>query len=311
MLSRRNIRIKLLQIFYSYEIDDSRTAQHVGEVYTSFVRESYDLMLFVLYSLHRISGFADEDLEMRKNKYVPDSDDRVFRTSFASNEIFQALSLSTFSKEMKQSNKDVLTQDAVKGFYMSFLKDDLTGYRAYSSLEEPTGSDHLNMYLELMKFLLKDENYLELLDDHFLNVDTDHSLLKGALKKIIKKLPEDTQYYRTLYPDKDAVEDYGEALKNLYLEKDDELIAEVKKYLRNWDFNRVALLDKIILKMAILEFLYFPSIPIKVTLNEYVELAKSYSTDKSGDFINGVLDNMKNRMNKEGRIDKHGRGLIN
>jgi N utilization substance protein B len=94
------------------------------------------------------------------------------------------------------------------------------------------------------------------------------------------------------------------------LEQDKRLLDIIEPNLKNWDADRVAIIDMILLKMAIAELLNFPSIPTKVTLNEYVEIAKLYSTDKSKDFINGILDRLMKKLESDGQINKKGRGLI-
>ena len=94
-------------------------------------------------------------------------------------------------------------------------------------------------------------------------------------------------------------------------ENDEEYLEVIEPNLKNWDADRVAALDMILLKMAICELMIFPTIPTKVTLNEFVEIAKVYSTDKSKDFINGILDRMMKKLEKDGKINKQGRGLNN
>ena len=99
-------------------------------------------------------------------------------------------------------------------------------------------------------------------------------------------------------------------LLDMVYENELEYNNQIKPFLENWDFDRMAIIDRISLKLAIAEFTSFPSIPTKVTLNEYVDLSKSYSTDKSKEFVNGILDRMLKQMQKEGKINKAGRGLV-
>ena len=131
----------------------------------------------------------------------------------------------------------------------------------------------------------------------------------GAVKKTLKALPAETYFYEDYRPQPDTVNDFGEKLLRAVIEDDEELLETIEPTLRNWDADRLATIDMILLKMAVCELLSFPSIPTKVTLNEFVEVSKLYSTEKSKDFINGILDRLMKQLEKEGKIQKQGRGL--
>ncbi len=112
------------------------------------------------------------------------------------------------------------------------------------------------------------------------------------------------------YPDEETCKQYGEFLLNKTFSDNDALLKLIEPVLKNWDADRVAILDMIMLKMALCEFIYCPTIPTKVTLNEYVELAKSYSTSKSKEFVNGILDKLLSDLKSKSLIVKEGRGLL-
>ena len=130
------------------------------------------------------------------------------------------------------------------------------------------------------------------------------------MKKTIKALPSPTDFYENYRPPKETTEEFGEMLLQGFIETDEELLQLIEPTLKNWDADRVALIDMILLKMALTELMNFPTIPSKVTLNEFVEISKLYSTEKSKDFINGILDRLMKKLNKEGKIKKEGRGLL-
>ena len=111
-------------------------------------------------------------------------------------------------------------------------------------------------------------------------------------------------------PNYETIKEFGESLLLDVINNNENLLATIEPALNNWDADRVAVIDMIILKMALSELLNFPTIPTKVTLNEFVEIAKLYSTDKSKDFINGILDRLFKKLDKEGKIKKEGRGLV-
>ncbi|MBK9734223.1 MAG: transcription antitermination factor NusB [Saprospiraceae bacterium] len=151
----------------------------------------------------------------------------------------------------------------------------------------------------------------EIIEDQFANWEDDKSLIIGTIKKVLKSLPsDDDDYINEHYPDLETSKEYGEFLLKRTLSEDKVLLELIGPVLQNWDAERVAVLDMIMIKMAICEFLYCPTIPTKVTLNEYVELAKNYSTSKSKEFINGVLDKLLQDLILKGNVIKEGRGLL-
>ena len=138
------------------------------------------------------------------------------------------------------------------------------------------------------------------------------SALKSMLKKTIKSLDEDIQHIELIELSANW-EDDSEFFKNLFtgtLSNDDEYESIVSDFAKNWATERIAIVDMIILKMAVCEMLNFPSIPVKVTINEYIELSKNYSTQKSKIFVNGMLDKISAKLENDGEIKKSGRGLI-
>lgn len=130
------------------------------------------------------------------------------------------------------------------------------------------------------------------------------------MKKTIKALPVDGTFYQEYEPADETVKEFGEVLLKKVCEEDGDLSEIIEPMLKNWDAERVAVIDMILLKMAVCELVSFPTIPTKVTLNEFVEISKLYSTDKSKDFINGILDRLMKKLDKDGKIVKEGRGLI-
>ena len=147
------------------------------------------------------------------------------------------------------------------------------------------------------------------MEDQYSNWLDDKSLIVGSVKKTIRSLPGEEVFYEAYRPTADTIEEFGQELLHSVYYDDEELLEMISPVLNNWDADRVAILDMVILKMAISELTSFPTIPTKVTLNEFVEISKLYSTDKSKDFINGILDRLLKQLIKDGKISKEGRGL--
>ncbi|NND34732.1 MAG: transcription antitermination factor NusB [Saprospiraceae bacterium] len=308
MLSRRNIRIKVLQALYMLGRDPEVGTEEALNFYRQALDRSQDLYLFNLLNLIRTAEYAIEDTERKRTKYLPSEEDKKFTAKLYQNSSMQALATEPDLKILfKKKGLDALMQgDNNRKYYKRFAKT--KSYKEYVQGKDDVTSDR-HILLELYKHLVKEELFEETIDDYFPTWEDDKSLIVGAMKKTIKALPESPELYRTFRPDYEAAVEFGENLLIQSVERDKEFEQIIGPSLDNWEIDRVANIDMILLKMAICEFTSFESIPTKVTLNEYVELSKIYSTDKSKEFINGILDKLLTDLNEQGAIKKSGRGL--
>lgn len=309
MLSRRNVRIKVMQVLYSMNQDKKLGLEDIVRRYMDNVKKSYDLYLFTLYSLVRVAEYAKQDKAKKMAKLLPSESDRQFTASLSENELITSLvQHEDYQRMLRQRKMPASVElDNIRVFYQDFAKTE--EYQQYSRKSTHQQEEHRDILLLLFKHLVNHEPYNDFLEDHFPNWVDDESLVVGAVKKTIKALPAEGHFYEDHRPQPDTVKDFGEKLLRSVVEDDDELLEVIEPTLRNWDADRVASIDMILLKMAVSELLSFPSIPTKVTLNEFVEVSKLYSTDKSKDFINGILDRLMKQLEKEGKIQKQGRGL--
>lgn len=309
MLSRRNIRIKVLQSLFMMGRDPELTAAEAMAYYRRALDRSQILYLFNLLTLIKVTEFAKEDTERKHAKYLPTEDDKNFSDKLYSNSSVQALVKEQDLLDLFQKNnlESLLDEDTSRKYYKSFAK--LSKYKNYVYNGKDAADDR-EILLHLYKHLTKQELFEESVEDHFPTWEDDKSLIVGAMKKTIKALPDTPELYRTFRPDYEAGVEFGEALLDMVLQRNEELEKLIGPALENWEIDRVANIDMLFLKMAICEFTDFQTIPTKVTLNEYVELSKLYSTDKSKDFINGILDKLVKQLLEEGKIVKTGRGLV-
>jgi len=311
MLSRRNVRIKVMQMLYTLSRDQDLTYNGALKQYRKIVFLSFELYLFNLLLLIRIAEYAEKDLAKKRAKLRPTEEDKKFTAKFVENPLVQSLrgndAFNTLIKGHKLPSK--VDEDQIRGFYVDFAKTDQ--YKAYLKQADSQPSDHKEIFLALFKHCLNNENFTELLDDNYPLWIDDKSLVVGAVKKTLKALPVTSEeFYQHYRPSDEAVKEFGELLLHKVYHEDDELLELIEPTLKNWDADRVAAIDMILLKMALSELMSFPTIPTKVTLNEFVEIAKLYSTEKSKDFINGILDRLMKKLNKDGKINKEGRGLL-
>lgn len=308
MLSRRNVRVKVMQQLYSLAQDKELSYQDAVKSYFNTVQDSFRLYLLNLYCIIRVCSLSEEDLKLRSTKHIKSDGDRVFTDKIYSNKLIASLvsNKDLNDKFLSEKCADGLDNDLFKKIYKEFCKEEL--YTKYLS-SESTDEDHIEILLELYRFCRRNELFNEIMDDRFACWTDDKSLVIGALKKTLKVLPNNGRIYEEHIPDHDTVYNFGKFLLETTHLTDKELDDLIRPILENWDAERVALIDMILIKMGIVEMIHFKTIPAKVTLNEYVELSKTYSTDKSKEFVNGVLDKLLKQLESEGKIIKEGRGL--
>lgn len=310
MLSRRNVRIKVMQVLYSMSRDYKLDLDGVLRRYRSNIDKSFELYLFNLLVLSRIAGHARQDRARKRAKLLPSEEDLAFTAKLCENPLVESLAdnqeLSRLYKRYKLEGR--IDKDMIRQFYVDFSKTE--EYQDFVKQEQSGNEDYRDILLKLFKHNISNEAYEEYLDDNYSSWTDDKSLVVGAMKKTIKGLPADPDFYQAYEPADETVKEFGETLLSKVVKEDESLLGIIEPTLRNWDADRVAIIDMILLKMALCELMYFPTIPTKVTLNEFVDISKIYSTEKSKDFINGILDRLMKQLETDGKINKSGRGLV-
>lgn len=308
MLSRRNIRVKILQVLYMQNRDSSLLEEAIKKTYLKLIYQSYELLLFNLYIILRVAEYSSIDKSNRSGKLLPSEEDKSFTDKLISNSVSKSIqehpSFNKYAKEKFFKNQ--VDKDLIRDYYQLIQKSE--AYQAYLKNDNCTDEDHKKMLRNIFSVLVKQERFTEHITDLYPHWDDDKSLILGAFKKVIKSLPLNDDFPDNFRPDKITVEDFGLELLHKVLYFEEKLFNLIDPKLKNWDSSRVAVIDMILMKMAVAEAQYFETIPIKVTLNEYIDLAKKYSTPKSKDFINGILDKVINELIDSGEITKEGRG---
>lgn len=310
MLSRRSVRIKVMQLLYMLNRDEQLAFPDLVKEYNDGIWKTYELYIFHLYLLLRVAQYAEKDAANRAAKHLPTDEDKAFTPRLYSNPCTQSLAnhKQFLNIVAKYKANEGLDDDHIRAIYLAFA--DTPEYKTYLALETPTNDDHTKILLELYRFLTANDIFVEISEDRYNNWPDDESLVTGAIKKTLKALPSSEEFYKEFEPSDETVREFGEQLLRKTCQEDLALFEQIEPMLKNWDADRVAVLDMIMLKMALCELLHFPTIPTKVTLNEFVEISKIYSTEKSKDFINGILDRLMKKLLKEELIVKEGRGLI-
>lgn len=300
-----------MQALYSMSTANVSDKDLIIKSYRSKIASSFDLYIFVLYVFYRVAKYAIIEEENRKSKFRPTAEDLDFIGKLGDNELISSIENNQDLKKLFNDAhlNQIITIDTIRILYQEFSKSSKE-YLQYLSLDKTENEDHKEILLKLFKYTVSHENCIDIIEDNFNNWIDDQSLVIGAIKKTIKALPIDSVYINQFRPDPEATQYFGQALLENVMATDNQLKEIIIPNLQNWDADRVAIIDMLLIKMALAEFIHFPSIPTKVTLNEYVEISKMYSTDKSRDFINGILDRLLKKLQNQGVIKKEGRGLI-
>ncbi len=309
MLSRRNVRIKAMQQLYSLSQDKDLSFAEALRAFRRSIQDSFLLYALNLYSIVKVCSFATEDAALRSKKHIKSEEDLIFKDTLYTNPLVQSLVNNKFFQDILKKEKiaETIDDDIFRKIYKEFSKEE-----AYQNFlkKENSREDIIEMLLELYRVCRRNELFNEVMDDLFASWADDKSLVIGAVKKTIKALPVEGKFFLEFEPEEETVEEVGILLMKKYNEENGELSKLIEPLLENWDSERVAVIDMILIKMGIIEMKYLKTIPTKVTMDEYVELSKMYSTDKSKEFINGLLDKVLKDLQEKGLIIKEGRGLI-
>jgi N utilization substance protein B len=298
-----------MQLIYSRNANGDTDNKDLIKQYKNSIEGSFELYLFTLFLIQKVASFARLDADKRHSKYLPKEEDLNFSAILYENECMQSLvhneHLQKIYKKLEFDKR--IDEDVLKEVYRKYAKEE--SYLNYVYAEHNKEA-HVEALLDLFRFVKKDDIFTEALKDQYYSWEDDKSLVVGAIKKTLKSLPVKGAFFAEYNADEDTVEVFGLKLLKLIAEKEQELLELITPNLVNWDADRLAQVDLILLKMGLCEMLFFPTIPTKVTLNEYVEISKLYSTPKSKEFINGILDKLMKKLQAEGKIVKEGKGLV-
>lgn len=313
MLNRRHIRIKVLQILFAYYNEEKPDAALYEKMLFTSIQKFRELYISLIILLGEMQHLAIEKIEAGMNKRLPSHEDLHPNTKFVTNALLRIIA---HSKNLEKANKEIQlnwrdNKDLLKQMFRMLTETE--DYKEYmSSLER--GFDHDREYLLRLfrRHLVNYELMHEYLEDQgiFWNDDLDlaSSMVLRTLKSVKDK--DDDIELLPLWKEDDDEEEFCRQLFRMTIARgadNEKLIAENTP---NWETDRIAAMDLILLKMALAEAETFDSIPVKVTMNEYIELSKYYSTPKSAVFVNGLLDQLIPKLQASGKVQKVGRGLL-
>ena len=315
MLSRRYIRIKAFQALYAYfQSDDKNEKKVESEVFLSLER-MYDLYLMLLLLGQELTHQSKLKIEEAKNKKLPTQEDINPNTKFIDNKIFELLEHNEQLQQLIKSKKLswAVDQELIIKFN-AFLKNHEV-YKEYMSTRESSFDEDQKFVVDLYKKVIPEfDLILSELEDKsiFWGYDEIDFILSMVIKTIKKFSLKSNASDKLLNLYRDEKEDvlFVKDLIKKTIANDKENSGMISDKTKNWDVERIAMVDILLMKMALTEFVNFKSVPVKVTLNEYIELSKWYSTPKSKIFVNGVLDKLVIELKEKGTLKKVGRGLL-
>ena len=302
MITRRDVRIKAIQFIYKIEIGNTPTNIQVQlpKLFNLEFEKSNLLLNYILLNLVELCKYATIDAAKKSNKFLPTEDDLSVSQKLVHNSFVQLLESVIFFEQTTSnfSPNAALDFTMLKNLYEKYIQTDF--YIGYIKDVENALTDKEIVKKIFYEFLIEDENFLNHLEDLFYSAESDYNWISVA---VINFFSNPLKAAKEMKITEDKLK-LGIQLIEFYLDKNVYLQGLVDEKLINWKSinierddiqiksERITLLDKIMIKLGIVEMLYFNTIPINVTLNEYIEIAKSYSTEKSGKFINGILDKL-------------------
>ena len=313
MLNRRHIRIKVLQAFYAFfQSNNEDVLKGEKELFHS-IEKIYDLYVFILMLFPSLKRQALIQIEEAKRSEYLRQDIHILKTGFIDNQLVdlieQSKVLQKISKDRKINWEGDVENDLTKKIFKEVYQTD--NYKNLLQSESTSFNDDKDALVQLYK---KEICNLEKLH-HFFDEksiywqdDLDH--VSSMILKTLKSITEDQELEILPLWKEDEYEFTQNLFRKAVLQKE-ENDALLQTYSKNWEKERLATMDSLLMNLAMTEALEFSSIPIKVTLNEYIEISKFYSTPKSNSFINGILDRIFEDYKKDGKLVKRGRGLIN
>ena len=308
MINRVLIRLKIVQIVYAFYQNGGKNLDTAEKELFFSLSKAYDMYNYLLLLMVEITKQAERKQSAAKNKLLPTAEELYPNTKFVDNRFIAQLEMNKQLLEFSETQKKTWENEAefVKGLCEKIMDSDI--YKEYMASETSSYEEDRELWRKIYKRVIFNNDELDqVLEDQSLYWNDDKEIVDTFVLKTIKRFDEKNGAKQELLPEfKDEDDqDFARRLFRRTILNADYYRHLISENTRNWDLDRVAFMDVIIMQIALAEILSFPNIPVSVTLNEYVEIAKLYSTPKSGSFINGTLDGIVNVLKKENKLTKN------
>ncbi len=312
MLSRRLLRVKVVKMLYAHLQSDASSLIASEKNLAASIDKTYDLYHQVLMLIADVAKYAGDRIELGKNKKLPTREDLNPNMRFVENRVVVQISESKSLRSYAEKKHLGWAQypEVIKNLYNGLIDSDF--YKTYMSAPSSTYKQDQALVVKFFTECVNDNAAVEdAVEEQSIlwNDDLDFALI--MVMRTLEACRAEQEELPLLPAFKDDEDrDFPAELFRKALVNYNDYLGYIEHYTQNWDVERIAMVDNIIMVLAMTELLAFPSIPVKVTLDEFIEISKFYSTPGSSFFINGVLDKIAESLRKEGRIEKSGRGLL-
>jgi N utilization substance protein B len=315
MLNRRHLRVKVLQSLYAFHQSNTKEVKTHEKFLLQSIDQVFEMYIWMLSLINEVVEYTARDAEERANKHLPTAEDLNADVKLLSNKFILSL---VKNKEFIAAVKKYKVEWSFDPELAKSLFDTLKAAPDYAEYLAKT-DDSIQSDKDIIKFIfkkviLKSSLAEQVFEDKFIFWPVDREVLQALIAKTFKNFSFDDE------PEKNNLAEISgnwaedrEFVINLFeqtIRHDAEYQALIAEKTQNWEPDRIAMMDTLLMKMAIVEFINFTSIPVKVTINEYLEISKEFSTPKSNSFINGILDKILFELKAQNKIRKIGRGLI-
>ena len=308
MINRVLIRLKIVQIVYAYYQNGGKNLDTAEKELFFSLSKAYDMYNYLLLLMVEITKQAQRKQSAAKSKLLPTAEELYPNTKFVENRFIAQLEVNKQLLEFSETQKKTWENESefVKSLCEKIMDSDI--YKEYMASETSSYEEDREVWRKIYKrIIFNNEELDQVLEDQSLYWNDDKEIVDTFVLKTIKRFEEQNGAKQELLPEfkDDEDQDFARRLFRRTILNADYYRHLISENTRNWDLARVAFMDVIIMQIALAEILSFPNIPVSVTLNEYVEIAKLYSTPKSGSFINGTLDGIVNLLKKDGKLTKN------
>ena len=307
MINRVLIRLKVIHVIYAYYQNGGKNLEAAEKELFYSMSKAYDLYKYLLLLMIEVTRFADRRIDNRRNKLRPTEEDLNPNTRFIDNAFMAQLMQNTQLEEFRANQKRTWDDegDFVKHLFERI--EETKAYQEYMAKETLTYEDDRELWRKLYRSTIAQNDEIdEILEEQSLYWNDDKAIVDTFILKTIKRFEPENGADQELMPEykDDEDKEFARKLLRTAITGADAYRKLMEDNAKNWDMERFAFMDILIMQVALAEIMAFPSIPTSVTLNEYVEIAKMYSTPKSGSFINGMLDGIVSQLKSENKLNK-------
>lgn len=291
-----------MQTLYTLEAaDEQQVPGKANKLLDKHLEQTRHLFVYLIHFITEVARYAETDSRIRSSKHLPSEQDRNVNIKISGNELLWKIredaSFIKACHEIKPQQWD--NNELVRKIYLQLAETPV--YKEYIELKERNKKSEKGI-LEFIftDLMLANDDFVSHMDDFFIHWDDDAEMMNQLVLNFLQK-PANCDFQDMLGVEKRK---FAHDLLDAVLTKKEYCLELIKPKLKNWDAERIALLDMILMQMGVCEFLYFETIPTKVTINEYIDLAKEYSTPQSGQFVNGILDNIHKDLVTQDKLHK-------